>query len=142
MDVLKLQPVAEGGTKPTGGSGHVWDIRSYFAWLDELKSGPWSLVVIDLEKGGLLIVSYVGDRFVLKVPTYLVTHLASEAMKELFGEDVLRKREAGNPKFVSMPLASVWADAAQPVIDLLIRGFGLKAESRLQFRFLEEKAGK
>jgi len=44
-----------------------------------------------------------------------------------------------NFHMIRVPLPAFWADAAQPVIDLLMRGYGLGAESRVFFAGLEEK---
>ena len=69
---------------------------------------------------------------------HTATHFVREAAEELFGRDVFSKKEVDNPNIVRVPLPCFWADAAQPVIDLLIRGYGLTSESRVEFHFSEK----
>jgi hypothetical protein len=42
---------------------------------------------------------------------------------------------------VHIPLPEFWEDAAQPVVDLLIRGYGSPETARLLFHYQEKKQG-
>jgi len=121
-DLIDVRRLPQSRTPLRDGAGSVGDMGDYFGVLAEWKSTGWSLVILNMERSTLLIVSHLVDGYVLRIPADALTHFAMEAAKELFGEDVLGRREDGHPNIIPVPLPRFWGDAAQPVIDLLIRG--------------------
>ena len=123
----KGQSVAPSGVQ----AGGLSSFRLHLARLYEAKSPRLALVVV-AERGALLILSYVESRFELTLLLHQGSAFLEEALAELFGE--LRT--------LRIPLPDFWDDAAQRVIDLLIRGYGLTEGARLLFHYQESKQSK
>ena len=122
-------------------AGRTSAIRSYLGRLYEAKSPGLVLVVIHSERGVLLILSSEEDGFKLTLLLHQGSNFLEEAIVELFGESALA---AGSDKIdelqtVHIRLPESWDDAAQRVIDLLIRGYGLPEDARLLFHYQKKK---
>ena len=140
-----LASVGQGQVVPTNRveAGGINAIRSYLGRLYEARSPRLVLVVMNSERGAVLMVAYVGIRFELSLLLHRGSTFLEEAILELFGEAPLLKASEKNEELptVHIPLPDFSEDAAQRLIDLLIRGYGLTDGARLLFHFQEKKAG-
>jgi len=121
-------------------AGGMSAIRSHIGYLYEVKSPGLVLVVTYSERGALFLLSYAQERFRLTLLLHRGSTFLEEAIVELFGDDTL---ETGGKieelQTLYLPLPNFWGDAAQRVIDLLIRGYGVPEHARLLFHFQEKK---
>jgi hypothetical protein len=123
--------------------GGVSELRSYVGQLYEAKSPRLVLVVMNSERGALLILAYSEIRFELTLLLHRESAFLEETLVELFGVEALITGSEENEELrtVHIPLPDFWDDAAQAVIDLLIRGYGLTENARLLFHYQEKKEG-
>ena len=93
------------------------------------------------ERGALLIISYREGGFRLTLLLHRGSAFLEEAIVELFGEAALAKSSRTDDELqtIHIPLPDFWDDAAQGVIDLLIRGYGLPENAPLLFHYQEQK---
>jgi len=122
-------------------AGAIGTVRSYVAPLYQAKSQRVALVVMNSERGALLIMSYRDGGFKLTLLLHRGSAFLEEAIVELFGEAALAKSSRTDDELqtIHIPLPDFWDDAAQGVIDLLIRGYGLPENAPLLFHYQEQK---
>jgi hypothetical protein len=122
-------------------AGTTGTVRSYVAPLDEAKSQCVARAVMNFESGALLTISRRESGFDLTLLLHKGSAFLQEAIVELFGEAILASsgRTDDELQTVHIPLPDSWDDAAQRLIDLLIRGFGLPENARLLFHYQERK---
>jgi hypothetical protein len=119
-------------------AGGLGSIRDYLSDLYEAKS-PWLvLVVMHSERGAVLILSYAAGGFGLTLLLHRGSTFLEEAILELFGEKALTVGgDTAEFREVNVQLPDFLDDAAQRVIDLLIRGYGVSDHARLLFHYQE-----
>src|SRR5258708_5746417 len=110
-------------------AGRISATRYYLAPLYQAKSEGVALVIMSLERGALLTVSCRDGRFELTLPLRGGSVFLREAIVEIFGEAALaaNARADDEMRAIHIQLPDFWDDAAQRLIDLLIRGYGLPA---------------
>jgi len=89
------------------------------------------------------MLSYNEIRFDLALLLHRGSIFLEETIVELFGAKVLVEGSGKDEELrtVHIPLPEFWDDAAQCVVDLLIRGFGLTENARLFFHYQDRKEG-
>jgi len=139
-----LARVGQGRFAPHSGvqAGGIHSIRDYLYDLYKAKSPRLVLVVIHSERGALLLLSYAEGKFKLTLLVHRGSAFLEEAIVELFGNATSTEgSDAEELRTVNIQLPDFWDDAAQCVIDLLIRGYGVSDHARLLFHYQETKAG-
>lgn len=139
-----LARVGQGQFAPHSGvqDGNIGSIRSYLSHLYEAKSPRLVLVIMHAERGALLILSYAAGGFKLTLLLHRGSTFLEEALSELFGQKALTiGGDTEEFREVNIQLPDFWDDAAQAVIDLLVRGYGVSDHARLLFHYQETKEG-
>ncbi|SRR5258706_6140148 len=139
-DLLALHQKESGLPLSGVETGTVHDVRSHLYRLYAAKCPRLFLFVTNLEREALLVLIYAAGSFRLALRVPKPNAFLFEAIVELFGDAALATSSKQNEvRTIHIPLPEFWDDAAQPVIDLLIRGYGLSETARLLFHFKEEK---
>jgi hypothetical protein len=105
---------------------------------DSASPGRFLLLTDSLAKLPVMV-SFANLKPQLSLVLYPRNVFLEEAIKELFGEDSLPDGDmsTGESRMVKLPLPIFADDAAQCIIDLMIRGCGLQSHQRLYFIFQE-----